>query len=248
MPLGPPDLQQIVLDARNPPETAGDEMTDGLESGEGKLGGPNGCLGSSSALIGAGAGVASLRGGSGGAGAGTPASNSLMWKTSLGEHAIGVINGAPVYGPRRPVELPGSTAEWSFSNLDNDTADNAQTLLQHADSPQQGLEIYSDDAASTTAEMDNNDEYAYGYDGAHELGTNSHWSTAGRNTPIDSDDDLASWRADMYPDAHDNQDADLGVLHLEDAGRIGDELYEDAPTANIYPSELPATMDRDKMD
>ena len=232
-----------MIDSRNPPQPeSAEETAEESDSGEGKLGGPNGSLhGSSSALTGAGVGAVNLRGGAGsiGAGAQAQADSSLMTR----QNSLGELNGQPLFGPERPPHLreygdQGSNS-WSFDTLDNagDANDEAGSLLNTVD---------GDDAASTTAEMDTTLEDGYGsrmqtdFEGANGGFSNERYCpSAGRNSPADGgymiyhEDNHA-----LYSTAHGGQDdADVHALHLEDAGWIGggQDTDEEMETVDIYP-------------
>ena len=256
-PLGPPALQELVLESRNPrqPETAAEGTTEESDSGEGRLGGPSGS-GSSSALIGAGVGAANLHGGVGSLGpeAGTQAGSSLMTRTKLHENSLGELHGEPLYGPVRPPhsgEYGNKGASWTFAGLDEDTNDDGERLIGTIDINDE------DDAASTTAEMDATVEGSFGgrmetdfneFEDAQELNNSSNWSTAGRNTPADSTDgwDNQTDQHNLYSDAHEGQDADIHALHLENAGMMGGDDEEELPAVDIYPD--PPTPEHEKMD
>lgn len=251
-PLGPQYLQDLVLEARNPQQTepTADETAEESDSGEGRLGGPNGSLlGSSSALNGAGVDPANLHGGDGGAGAGTQVSNSLITRTNQDSSSIGLLHGEPVYGPQRPAHLMrygDQGSSWNFDSLnDAPVADEAaETLMINIDNPE------DDDAASTTAVMDNTGGYEYGDRMEEDFNgfdnNPSTWSTAAPNTPAGSDDGFAVYHDDheVYSHAHGHQPAEFDALHLHDADMVDDGLADDPPV-DIYPDLTP---EHDKMD
>ena len=235
-----------MLEARNPQqiEPPADETAEESDSGEGRLGGPNGSLrGPPSALNGAGVEPASLRPGARSApGAAMQASNSLITKTSPHDTSIGLLHGDPVYGPQRPAHLlrygEQGTSNWNFDSLNDapEADDPAETLITHLDNPED-----NDDAASNTAVADN------GYDDRideldpFENNNTTPWSTAGRNTP---DSDWPEYHDDhrMYSGAHEPRNADFDALHLEEAGMPGEEAID------IYPDNPPIFSMHDKMD
>ena len=208
---------------------AGDES----DSGEGKLGGPNGLAsrGPPSALNGAGV----VLGGVGGAGAGV--NNRQITRTS--DDSLGTLNGRALYGPQRPPEMMqyGNKGDaWNFDGL-NEQEQGAETALMST------MDVEEDDAASTTAVMDN-------AGGFIDPRMEEDFDTAGQNTPADSDHE---WHDDhtLYSAAHEHhEEADMGSLHLEDAGMIGGEMegVGDSPVAEIYPPAAPYYSDHEKLD
>ena len=224
-PLGPQYLQDLVLEFRNPPAADEAEPAEESDSGEGRLGDPNGSLskGSSSGLTGAAVGArpngASL-------GADQRAGNSLM--TSSANQTI-EVEGTPVqYGPILPPHMRAKykqygdqgSSSWNFNTLETETA--------VAD---------PDDAAGNL--MDNVDD-----DGdADSMGNNMDWEdaneyssmpglSAGHNSPIHSSPILNDGFDDhaMYSSTHEHLD---NALHLEDAGTFAQE--GDPETVEIHP-------------
>ncbi|KAK3718569.1 hypothetical protein LTR37_005073 [Vermiconidia calcicola] len=241
-PLGPQYLQDLVMEARNPQqaEPAAEETAEESDSGEGRLGGPNGSLlGSSGGSIGAGVGAESRRAGSGLAGVGLGAGSSLMTRTNQ----VNEIEGAPVFGPKRPPHMEyGHIAEpsWNFDGLSDAVEANgdAERLIDNVNS----VNADDDDAASTTAEMGNmgDDDFARSMDeefSSFENTGGSNWSTAGYTTPVE--DSFGTYDDHhLYSSAHEHQD---DTLHLEDAGLIGQHEENDPETVHIYPG--PPDMD-----
>ena len=249
-PLGPQYLQDIVTEARNPTQPESGEEGEEPESGEGKLGGPTSSLrGSSSALVGAGAGTnGSLRNTANGS---TGAGNSLTMKQTTTSQSdgdksstsLGTLNGKPVMGPERPPHLQYGTqgSSWGFEALDQQhEADEGATdrLLGSLETGD-----VDDDADSTVANQDNDSAFEDGSDWPMH-GSSSHFQDAadgfntrgssgfaGANTPIDDGmsmdhgtyNDYEYDDHTLYSDAHAHQDADMETLHLEDAGMTGDE-------------------------
>ncbi len=246
------------MDARNPQSGENGHEAEESDSGEGLLGGPNGSFrGSSSALNGAGAGQTNLRNGASGShGVGAQANNSLITRTISNHHqnAIGEIHGEAIYGPQRPphmMEYGNQGASWNFSGLDGaaDANDDAVTLIDNV-----AEQDDDDDAASTVALLDNDPFADREMDEWNGFEDNNNLSSFAAPTPSGSDDGLQIDFADdhgMYSNAHEDYQDDLNptALHLESAGQIGgDELYDDPPTAVIYPDNLPELGKQDKMD
>ena len=253
-PLGPQYLQDLVKEARNPQQTesATDDAAEESDSGEGRLGGPNGSLrGPPSALNGLGAGLANLRnGGDGGtAGAAAQVSSSLITRRSKqdGEGGIGSLNGETIYGPQRPPHMmeygnQGSES-WTFDSLDATEADReTETLITHVDDIDQGDGYQDDDALSTTAFGDDRgDEMDFV---SYQPPLTSASSTTGHNTPESGTD----WIDDHNMYSH-QEYGDLDTLHLDDAGEIGGAEEEDLPVTDIYPGPpIFSPEHREKMD
>lgn len=256
-PLGPQYLQDLVNEARNPQQVdnATEEAAEESDSGEGRLGGPNGSLLGSSSVSGA-AGVGAVAGsrdrardGGQPAGAGQQADNTQMTRTN----SIGELNGQLVYGPQRPphlLEYGDQGSSWDFKTLDDaaEADDGAETLMHSVD------DHNDDDAASTTAEMDNTGEEMWGpnrmgdfddYEDTIEFNA----SSAGRTTPNEPWNNIYDDHS-MYSSGRDYQDADgFTALHLEDAGGMGSDGGE-SEAAEIYPDSpaSPPPMEHDKMD
>lgn len=267
-PLGPQYLQDLVNEFRNPTPSNGDGTNDDAgedsDSGEGRLGGPNGFLrGPSSAGTGAGVaenGMESLRSevGSGGVGAGAQVNNSLtMTRTTSSEHAIGDVGGLPIYGPQRPPSYGNQGGSWGFGALGSGGASGievdggVQTLVQSVEG---GRDIdltgdNDDDAASTEAIRDTDDLM---FEDASE-----HQPTAGQNSPPENWDDF---QPDDYQDDHrmyaggrgaEDQDAGIDALHLEDAGAIGSaemDYDEEMPPLDSSPPTPPHSGMHEKLD
>lgn len=250
-PLGPPKLQELVLQSRNPDqhETAGEETTEESDAGEGQLGGPNGSLlGSSSALTGAGVGRAALTNGAGGrvAGAGTQANSNQITRTN--SHSIGMVNGQPVYGPQRPsqgqLKYGDQGTPWNWAGIDG--ADYGTEALTNS------INMSDDDAKSTVAEADDSAETSLRDDIAIDPLLSSQSSGVGHNTPLGSE---AGWASDYdddqakYMDGLRGRDDSGDALHLHDAGMteaIGDEH---PLTVDIHLTSPPPTFtEHDKME
>ena len=237
-PLGPQYLQDLVSEARNPQpaESANDETAEESDSGEGRLGGPNGSLlGSSSALTGAGVAAGNRHAEDGGTGARQAAGNSLTTRTTVNE-----VNGLPVYGPERPphlLEYGNQGTSWNFDSLGADVtmeaeADNAAGM------PVDKVDSDDDDAGSTKAEVDN--DGANGFDSrmeedfgefadAPDYNSNMMSWSAGQTTPVDSS---FEWEDSAFSNAHEQQSTGFNTLHLEDTSIAGDD---ELPSVNIYP-------------
>lgn len=275
MPLGSQIIQDIVNEARNPPQTESTgEDAEELESGEGRLGGPTSSLhGSPSALVAAGAATsASLRSiANGSAGAGSSLIRKPM-TTSQSEHGdgddeadspLGTLNGKPILGPERPpqsLQYGTQGSSWGFDALDQPAeADDGATdrLLGTID---------DDDNNSTTAELDNDSAYGDGdgygsrlqdsfhggafEDASEEFDTRVSSGYGGRNTPVEGfNTEFGNDYDDhaMYSDAHERQNADVDALHLEDAGMVGGDA-ESPPAHEIHVDEDMGADSHGKMD
>lgn len=243
-PLGPQELQDLVNEERNPHQTEGsvDEMAEESDSGEGKLGGPNGSLlGSSSGSTGAGVGAGNRAAGAGGTGAGRSAGSSLTTRMS-----------ETIFGPQRPSSdqmLLGygtqGNQSWGFGNLDNDAAahDDAARLMENMDD--------HDETGSTTVEMDTSADFnadrADDFDSYQDVPGMNQFSSVGRSSPVDNGWNLYD-QHEMYSDAHNFQqeDDDLPDLHVENAGNAAED---DPPAVDIHPDPpSPERMEHDKMD
>lgn len=233
-PLGPQYLQELVVDFRNPAPT--DETAEESDSGEGRLGGPNGSLlssGSSSGLTGAGAAAAGSLGNLASGSSALGAGRSLTTRTGTEQSSGRQVEGGVVYGPVRPPHLRygnQGTVGWGFGNLNEDqrAGDAAGSLMNNVDNENDN----DDGDASSTAHMDWEDAPSS--------------LEAGRGTPVHSSpalaDDLERDDHAVYSSAHE----DLGdVLHLEDAGTTGAFDYEEEETpVDVYPG-LPTPMQED---
>ncbi|KAI6856185.1 cysteine proteinase [Hortaea werneckii] len=217
-PLGPPELQELVEQYRNPPQAdSSGEAEDNVEAGEGKLGGPTSSLhGSSSGSIAAGAGTSgnapnTAAGGAAGAG------NSLTTKQRVSQN-----NDYDPSVPSGSSHLQYGTSTWSFDALNQNQPDEADDR-----GTDRLLDNMNDDADSTMANQDledhdsalgDHDMNEYFDDWQDEPGGGPRGFT-GANTPINdyeySDDHS------MYSSARMHQDDN--ALHLEDTGMIGSQ-------------------------
>lgn len=151
-PLGPPSLQKLVQNTRNPPELEVNSAADSEDelAGEGNLGGhrPSSHLHGSSSdgtRAGAGAGVRATNGSNRavGNGVGTGGQARQQVLSSVNQRAtrtndddegigmefdedenkgIGSLNGKAIYGPPRPP--PATPPSWNFDSLNDKSADN----------------------------------------------------------------------------------------------------------------------------
>lgn len=238
-------LQELVYEARNPSISSQNQLDnstngadasatgDESDSGEGRLGGPNGSTfpGSSSA---AGAGVGSLRnrgmggeGGLAGAQQGAPASSTLRARRT-NRHLLDDDDEEEeervVYGPR---QFGNRGAEWSFTGLGDDDSSPSHGLAG-------GGRLMTDvdsDADSTTATMD--DAPAL-HSQDHDHDSFSNFSSRNRPTPTSSSD---TELPDYSPEP----------MYLPDAGSVGgqgggflDDEEGSPPVVNVYPDLPPS--------
>ncbi|KAK5174694.1 uncharacterized protein LTR77_001776 [Saxophila tyrrhenica] len=260
-PLGPPALQELVHDFRNPPTNGEPPADDAEESdaGEGRLGGPNGfSRGPSSAGTGAGAGSLRSGGASGGAGA-RAGGRALMKKDSesSGATGMGTINGQQLYGPERPPV----GADWTFNNLDRSGGGEegaSMSLMQSVEGPDLTPED-DDDAASTTAQMDEDGGNAsprlWNQDDEFEDASDTPYpgwapSSATRTTPIDEISPPAYSSPPYELDDHNlytSGRGNLDSLHLNDTGMTGtyEDDDDDAPPPLVLNSDPPTPASGD---
>ncbi len=251
-PLGPPALQELVNEFRNPSADAAADDAEESDSGEGRLGGPNGfSRGPSSAGTGAGAGSLRSGGASGGAGAQGRAGSRLLTMEEQRKGGIGMLDGKVAFGPQRPEET------WSFEPIkdhQNEGGDVSGTLMQSVEDVSGGGFEPADDAdsddgnASTTALMDNDPESPYQqFEDMGEAIPN--WDqSGGQTTPVDELMTPSPYLDDhdLYSTSRGNQDADYDTLHLEDTGMIGE--YDDTPASYSDPPTPPGGYQHDKTD
>nr|POE79597.1 putative ubiquitin carboxyl-terminal hydrolase 12 [Quercus suber] len=196
-PLGPPALQELVLQSRKPsPAESGNEGAEEDESGEGRLGGPNSSLHWSPSASGAGAVAENSRNIAGGIGASVDHHPNPSQMTTLQNESR-----EPAFiGPQRPpvYALTDSQPSWSFESL----MDNPADAITEPNS--------SDGNDSNEAIIGDNDS-AYGGDEdmmMKEGLDNDDFPSAGRSTPLDYDvagteqldDEVRVEEASMQPD------------------------------------------------
>jgi hypothetical protein len=143
------------------------------------------------------------------------------------------IGGRPIYGPERPPQYGMAGSSWNFGSLEDEDEAGAGNLIVSVEE-HGGMD---DDAASTTAQMDHDqDLFDVEEDRYEDASSGPFYSYAqsARNTPVD-DVDLGIYDTELQP------------LHLEDAGTVGAGEDDDMPSLGD-PELLGPQLSHDKVD